>query len=256
MRTNPRFTLVRFGVGAVASTALLTGCTVSVSDTAAVSDSTSADEARNYVFTAMEQRTSSQDGEWVEDTLEDLLPQQEFSIDGADAAALAEGIVFGTVTDVAPGRGYFIEGADAAEGTEIPFDDSRALWRVIVLTVKTDTKLGDIDPKTIKVGVVIDGGLDTAAAQAGYAALGRVALVLNEPGKFEFDPSLYSVRQSGALLGVVSKNGTISFPAMGSESTAFLDGLDTVAEVVAGAKEDTDVVDVETDGGQFERDDQ
>lgn len=253
MPTKSVFSVVRVSVGAVAAAALLAGCTVSVADSVPASDSASTVQARDYVFAAMEQRTSSQDGEWVEDSLDDLLPQQEFSIDGAAADSLAEGIVFGTVTNVAPGRGYMIEGADAAEGTEIPFDDSRALWRVIVLTVKTDTKLGDIDPKTIEVGVVIDGGLDTKAARAGYLALGRVALVLNEPGKYAFDETLYSVRQSGALLGVVSKNGTISFPAMGAESTEFLDGLDTVAEVVAGAKEDTEVVEVETNGGQFER---
>lgn len=212
--------------------------------------------ARDYVLSSLEQRTSAADGVWVEDSLEDLLPSHEFAIDGGTPAPLAEGIVVGTVTSVDQGRGYMIEGDDAADGTEIPFADSRALWRVIVLTVKTDTRLGDVDKKTIKVGVVIDGGMDVVKSRDGYLSLGRVALVLNAPGKFGFDPAMYSIRQSGALLGLVSASGKLRFPGLGTESADFVDGLDSIDEVVTEAVAPAEVVDVDQTEGEFIRDDE
>jgi hypothetical protein len=250
---------------AVGSVAVLSGCTVSTGSTAvngSAVDSIDSAAAQAYVLSSMVDRAAAQDGEYIEDTLDDLLPGHEFAIDGAAADTLAEGIVFGTVTDVAPGAGYVISGDDAAEGTAVDFDDPDSIWRVLVLTVTSDTRVGDVDSRKIKVGVVIDGGADVPMATEGYLSLGRIMLVLNEPGKYSFDPSLYSIRQSGALLGLVSKSGSISFPAMGTEGTAFLDGTDTVKEVVSDSAiaektaDESDVVEVTFDDGEFQRDDE
>jgi hypothetical protein len=210
--------------------------------------------ARDYVLDALQARTAAQDGIWIETSIADLLPSHTFSINGKKAAALADGIVVGKVTAVEQGSGYMIDGDDAAEGIEIPFADPRSVWRVLVLTVKTDTRLGNVDDKTIKVGVVIDGGMDVVQARDGYLSLGRVALVLNEPGKYAFDPSLYSIRQSGALIGLVSKTGELQFPALGAESDEFVGDLDNVESIVDESEAPTEVLDVEQAKGEFSSD--
>jgi hypothetical protein len=241
MRSTAR-RLSTTGFAALAAAALLTGCTVSNEPT-----------AKEYVLANLEQRASVQEGSYIETSIDDVLPSREFEIEGAPAEPLAEGVVIGEITAVEPGSGYVIEGADAADGVAVPFDTADALWRVLVLTVETEKRLGDVDAKTIEVGVVIDGADDADRAEEGYLSLGRVALVLNEPGKFSFDPSLYSIRQSGALLGLVSESGKISFPALGSESAQFLGATNTVAEVVAESADKPTVVEVELDGGEFEK---
>jgi hypothetical protein len=228
----------------------VSGCSTAPDTTPVEASGTGAD-ARAYVLGALQERASAEEAVWVEQSLDDLVPSHEFSIDGHKARALADAIVVGKVTTVEQGRGYMIEGDDAAGGVEIPFADPRSLWRVIVLTVKTDTRLGNVTSKTIKVGVVIDGSMDVVQARDGYLSLGRVAIVLNEPGKFEFDPSLYSIRQSGALIGLVSKTGDVSFPALGAENDEFVGDLDSVEAIVDEAEAPAEVVTVDETKGEF-----
>jgi hypothetical protein len=255
-----RTTTVVAAVAASVISLAVAGCTVSTTSSApgavgAVSVAKVDSTARDYVIAGMVDRANAQDGVWPEQSLADLLPRHRFRLNGAKAEPLAEGIVVGTVTDVQPGEAYMIVGSDAAAGTEVAFDDPRALWRVIELTISTDTRLGDVNAKTIRVGVVIDGGMDVATATAGYLGLGRIALVLNEPGKFDFDPDLYSVRESGTLFGLVSKHGEISFPALGGANDDFVGALDTVTAVVDEAADVAPVVAVTTDGGELVRSD-
>lgn len=247
LRTRSSLLLAVAGASVIALS--LAGCTVS-SGAAAPSGAA----ARTSVIRDLVERASAQDGVWPERSLSDLLPSHRFRLDGAKAAALAQGIVIGTVTEATPGRGYMIVGDDASSGTQIAFDDPRAVWRVLELTITSDTRLGDV-AKTVRVGVVVDGSLAPDEAIAGYLGLGRIALVLNAPGKFDFDPDLYSVRESGSLLALVSKHGQITFPALGADNDDFVGALDTVPELVDEATDAAPVVDVTTDGADLQRSD-
>ena len=257
MRSTRSFVTVAATVAGFMAIALLgTSCsTQSVSSVTSAGGEPVDYIARDYVIDRIAQRGEIFDGVWPETSIDDLLPNREFAIDGAAPEPLADGIVVGTVTAVDQGRGYAVEGDDAPGGIEVAFDDPRSVWRVVVLTITTDTRLGDADARTIKVGVVIDGGMDAEKARKGYLSLGRVALVLDEPGFFEFDPSLYSVRQSGNLFGVVTKSGAVQFPGLGSGAASFVGSTDTVADLVAEASEVPVVIDVSTKAGQFARDD-
>jgi hypothetical protein len=249
-RTRARWAVPVAAAAAASVIALgLAGCTVS--------NGSRPDDpaARDYVLQGMVQRASAQDGVWPERKLADLVPSHRFRMNGATARPLADGIVVGTVVSADPGRGYTVTASDAAGGTEVAFESTSALWRVLVLTIKTDTRLGDVGGRKIKVGVVIDGGMNTDEAAAGYLGLGRVALVLNKQGAFGFDPDLYSVRESGSLFGLVSTSGAISFPALAGQSADFVGSLDTVAEVVDESVQSAPVVDVTSEGAEFARSD-
>jgi hypothetical protein len=216
----------------------------------------SASDARDYVIAQMSARASAGESIDIERTLGDLVPNHRFSVEGQKPAPLSAGIVFGRITKVSPGAAYTVDPADDTRTIRLAYDDETAIWRVAVLTVTTDTRVGGVSQKTIKVGYVIDGAADPETMVTGLKALDRVALVLNAPGKFEFDRSLYSVRQSGALLGLVATDGDISFPALGVEEKAFLSDVDSVDDVVSEDATSAPVVTVELDGASIERSDE
>ena len=254
IRTTALSTLA-LGLGVV----LLAGCAPLVTPESATTAETTInlDDSRNYLFNAVESRFDSTETVVVEENLEDLLPSQEFSVEGSEAQSLAGGIVFGTITDVAPGAAYTINPSDELNDIELPFDSADAMWRVAVLTVDIDSGLGDdVDSVSkVKVGYVIDATLNLDLALDGFDKLNGVALVLNRPGKFEFDESLYSVRWSGALLGEVSAKDEISFPGLGDESDAFVGDLTTVDAVVKSNKKKKKVVKVDVEQNQYVRSD-
>lgn len=208
----------------VGATAALAGCTT----TAAPSS-----DAKAYLLRSMAARAINAETVMPEQTLSDLVPSHEFSIEGSKAEPLAEGIVVGRITSVDAGEAYKVDPNNDLASIQLDYADPSAEWRVAVLTVKTDTRLGDVGAKTIRVGYVIDGTADLSTMEQGLESLGRVTLVLNPQGKFDFDPTLYSVRQSGALLGTVASDGTISFPALGHDESEFLAGADSVQDLVA-----------------------
>lgn len=215
------------------------------------------DENAEYLIASVESRFSSTETVAVEQSLEDLVPSHKFAIDGRKANALAAGIVFGTITAIDPGVAYTVSDTDDLTDIELPFDSADAMWRVAVVTVKVDKGLGGVKgAKTLKLGYVIDGALNLDKMVAGLDKLGSVALVLNDAGKFDFDPSLYSVRWSGALLGLVNSKDEISFPGLGDESDAFVGALDTVDEVVDENVTAQEVVTVDIDHNEFVRSDE
>lgn len=250
--------IVMAAVALLASAILLTGCSTSASQTTAgvTVAPVSSERAKTYLLDAFVKRAEITETVTIESDLEDLVPNHEFTVQGESPQTLAEGIVFGSVQKAVPGAAY-AAAADDTVDVEVPFSSSRAQWRVVVLTIKVDHGLGTFDGRNkVTVGAVIDGVLDPAVAIEGYKALGRVALVLNRPGKFAFDPELYSIRQSGALLGLVSDDGAIDFPALGAESADFVGDLDTVTDVVAENRRDVDVVTVKVAKNDFVRSDE
>ena len=257
LRPSARTITASFALGM--GVVLLAGCAPLVTSEAPAADTTAVnfDDSRNYLFNAVESRFDSTETVVVEESLEDLLPSQEFSVEGSEAQSLAGGIVFGTITDVAPGVSYTINPDDELNDVELPFDSPEAMWRVAVLTIDIDNALGEeVDSdRTVTVGYVIDATLNLDLALDGFDKLNGVALVLNRPGKFEFDESLYSVRWSGALLGEVSSENEISFPGLGDESDEFVGELTTVDAVVKADKKRKKVVKVDVEQNQYVRSD-
>lgn len=249
------------GLAVVLGAVLVSGCTAlpSTSNSQGVPASTvtSPADSRGYLFNAVESRFDATETIVMETELSDLLPNQEFAVDGHDAASLAGGIVFGTIIKVSPGVAYTISDTNDLVDVELPFTSPDAMWRVAILTVAVDDGLGEdvAGDKTVKVGYVIDGALDLDRTLKGLDALGQTAVVLNRQGKFAFDPDLYSVRWSGALLGEVSDDDEITFPGLGHESDEFVGDLDTVEDVVKASKKKRKVITVDIEKNEYVRSD-
>jgi hypothetical protein len=251
---------VAAGIALTAAGVLLAGCTANPATVAEAPTTVEAalnSPSPDYLFAAISTRFESTETVVPEASLEDLVPSQKFSIEGRKAQSLAGGIAFGKVIKVTPGASYTVSAADDLVDIELPFDSPNALWRVAILTVQVERGLGDVEgDKTVQVGYVLDATLDADKLVDQLDDLGKVAVVLNRPGKFDFDPELYSVRWSGALLGLVDKNKEISFPGLGHESEEFVGDLETVDDVVAENKKTHETVEVEIESNTYVRSDE
>jgi len=187
-----------------------------------------------YAIDLLTARGNSTVGVVREKTLADLLPNHKFVVGDSKPVALAAGIVVGTVSDVSPGAAFTFD--TAGEPVEVDFDDPSAAFRDLIITVSVESALGEVSGDAEVAFVIdIDGSADVNKAVSSFASLGRVIAVLDNPGRNAFEPNDYSVRQSGALFGVVREDGAISFPRLGGDNGEFLDGTDTVAEVLTKA---------------------
>lgn len=196
------------------------------------------------LFDHLHNRNQAADLVSVEQTFRELVPSQRFSIAGAPATPLSAGLVVGTVSDVSEGRAY-TNLNDAPKSTELDFYAREALWRVIEVTVSVEQAWGSASSSdSVSFGVVVDRAIDPGTAINGLRDLGRVIVSLDDAGRYEYMPRLYSVSQSGALLGTVDGVGAISFPGKDA-GEAFMDGLDTLNEVAVAAKSSPAVINVQ-----------
>lgn len=242
---SSRLSATKIGVGALIaltlSTAVATvvnlqsGNADSVPTASATSPAAVDGAAAQYAFELLASRHEAMGLQAREKTLADLLPNHKFTVGDADPVALATGIVVGTVTKVAPGAA-FLSDPETGDDVEVDFTDAAATSRDIIITVSVESALGDISgDASVSFGLTIDGTADADRAITGFENLGRVIAVLDAAGDLRFEPALHSVRQSGGLLGTVSEDGVVSFPSLGEEGPAFLDGLDTVADLLTEA---------------------
>lgn len=202
--------------------------------------SATSDPASTYVFDQIADRALSSGFTAREKTLADVLPNHFFAVGDSTPVTLATGIVFGTVSKVEPGVAYISDAGDGSGtdeiGTEVDFDSVDADWRVIVVTIKVDSALGGISgDSTVSLGLTVDGAADTARIFAGYESMDHIIAVLDGPGDVSFDRDLYSVRQDGLLFGLVADDDSITFPALGAQGDAFIDGLVTKTDVLLEA---------------------
>lgn len=198
--------------------------------------------ARDYAISLITSEKQSATSVVREKTLADLLPNHRFRIGSARPQALDAGIVVGTV---AAAREGISQSSDNVSG------DQR---RTIILTVDVEYGVGEISgAKQVELDFPLGPEADSARALAGFADLGEIFAVVNLRGSTGVDPVTYTVRQSGGLLGVMDAEHVISFPGLGSKSTAFLDGLDTVNEVLAEAARSDVVTEVKRAGASTEQ---
>ncbi len=209
--------------------------------------------ALDYAVGHLRERYMSMDGIWLDEQLRDVLPNVEFSIDGSPAQPAYGGVVQGHVTAVAEGASYRDEiGTDGARSVQLPFDSPDATWRMIVLTIEVEN---DFDPttetpETVGLGVTFDGGADAKNILSAFEGQ-HVLVVLERPGAF---PPADTLRiriaaHSGALLGFVAEDGSISMPLLGEDERDYLDGLTTIGAVIAESEKPKSVIDVTFNGG-------
>jgi hypothetical protein len=187
-----------------------------------------------YLFNHLHARSHSLDAVWVERSLAEMLPSQQFSVNGGPAVSRTSAMVVGRVADVREGRG-FAHKDDAPKSTEVGFDSPEALWRTVEVTVAIEQGWGKAaGQEKLTFAVVIDRGANATAAVNGLRALERVFVALDRQGRYDYSPGLYSISHSGDLFGTVDAQGNIRLPVM-ENSAAFMKGLDTVAELRAEA---------------------
>lgn len=215
---------------------VISGTMVRPESDASHSHALSHDEALHYAMDSLALRYGSTESIWIDRNLADRLPNRTFAVNGAAPEPLSEDLVIGSVTSVEGGAGYVVGGGDADGGTAVAFDSPDAVWRVVELSVSVADRFRGRVPagEPLRVGLAFDGGTDPEAVMAGLRGQ-RVVIALEERGFWSHDPALWSVSRSGALLGLVSRGGAVSFPVLAEEEQGFLAGLDTVQEIRAEA---------------------
>jgi len=262
---KPKFVLGAFGV---ASAGFLIGALLmaDVPVPAAVDEDSRGDGdnvavdadsvALAYAVEHLSERYMSMDGIWLDDELREALPNVKFSIDGSAPQPAYGGLVQGQVTAVAAGASYRDEiGAEAARSVQLPFDSPDAMWRMIVLTIDVEN---DFDPtteapETVPLGVTFDGGADANSIMSAFEGQ-HVLAVLDRPGAFSADPTVRTAGRSGALLGFVAEDGSISMPFLGEDEREYLNGLTSIAAVIAESEKPTSIINVTFDGVYREAD--
>ncbi len=172
------------------------------------------------------------------ESLAEYLPNQTFVFDGKPSGPASEGVVKGSVVQAVGAQGYYVPSGDAESGTAIGFDDPRAQWRVIEATIEVEDSIGLGNPETVGIGVVVDVS-DTKSLVNAVKNLGTVVVVVGGQGFFKFDKELYYAERVGSLIGQVSSDGRITFPALATteetKESAFVAGLDTWEAIKAEA---------------------
>ncbi|MEO8510394.1 MAG: hypothetical protein ABI534_04050 [Chloroflexota bacterium] len=207
--------------------------------------------ARAYAVDHLSARYMSMDAIWLDDQLREALPNVEFSIDGSAAQPAYGGVVEGQVTAVAEGASYRDEvGPDGARSAQLPFDSPDATWRMIVLTIDVEN---DFDPtteapETVRLGVTFDGGADAKSMLSAFEGQ-HVLAVLDRPGAFSADQTVRTAARSGALLGFVAEDGSISMPLLGEDERDYLNVLTTINALIAESEKPKSIINVTFDRG-------
>ncbi len=235
----------KFGWAAVATAGLLGLLALGASVTRTDRDS-AADTA--YLFSHLHARSHSLDALWFESSLAEMLPSQQFSVNGGPAASRTSALVIGRIADVRAGRG-FSHKDDAPSSTEVGFNSPQALWRTVEVTATVEQAWGKVAGQTkVTFAVVIDRGANATTAINGLRSLDRIVVVLDRQGRYAYAPSLYSISHSGDLFGTVDAQGNIQLPVM-ENAAGFMKGLDTVAELNAEAAKSPQSIKIDlTDG--------
>ena len=206
--------------------------------------------ALDYAVDHLSERYMSMDGIWLDEQLREALSNVEFSIDGSPPRPAFGGVVERHVTAVSEGASYRDEiGTDGARSAQLPFDSPDATWRMIVLTIDVEN---DFDPtteapETVRLGVTFDGGADAKSMLSAFEGQHMLA-VLDRPGAFSPDHTLRTAARSGALLGFVAEDGSISMPLLGEDERDYLNGLTTLEAVIAQSEKPKSIIDVTFDG--------
>ncbi len=188
-------------------------------------------EARRYLFS---RARAGQEGASLAvpyRDLTELLPNTSFVAPGVEPRTYAEAVVVGRITDVEPGFAFYPT-SDQPDGVVTDFSDARAMWKTIHLNVAVEEQLGgDGVGETVTVRYSIDASDDFDAMKQGLLSLGTVVLPLTHVPADSYDPSMYWIGESGALLTRVI-DGQLRIPALPpDEEKQMLSTADTLSEL-------------------------
>lgn len=203
-------------------------------------------EALEYTFDHLVARSESSVDVMRPRSVVDYLPNQLVSFNGSAPAPLVTDFIQGRVTSVSNGAGYFTEG-DAPRATVVPFDDTRAMWKVLELTVAVEESFAGEFADRARIGLVIDAEIDASIVEAGLRGT-SVVVPLVDDNYFTHDSELLSIAQGGDGLGLVDQSG-ITFPVLEEEDPNFVGAADTVIELQAEATERRPILDVTFETG-------
>ena len=205
-------------------------------------------EALHYAMDHLTARQAARDEIAFDRTLAEVLPNQRFSIETANAKPLLSTVVRGKVIGVSAGAAY-LDGAEE-ESTELPFDAPNATWRALVMKVQVDDDFDEEReaPRVVEVGLSFDGGVDAELMLRAFEGQ-EVLLPLEKPGFYRFDRTLYNISHSGSLLGLVSEDGSLSMPALGVNERSYLGELTSIERVSEEAERQKPVITIETRDG-------
>lgn len=205
----------------------------------------------DYAFHAISEARASQHLSILEPvSLEDALPNSTFVTDSPDGEpvefSFSDAVITGNVVDVSPGVAIAYSEASPSSWTddserqyEVEFDDPRASERDVLVTVRVDKATGSLadsidEDFTFRFGVVNDA--DPSQYMASLRSLGKVVVVLEKirsgERKGEYIPTM-----RGALLGEVTRNGSLDFPGLDTEEAFedFVGDLDTEESLLEAA---------------------
>lgn len=178
-------------------------------------------------------------------SLVDLLGNREYVNGQGDPRPLTVAVVVGTFGDVSEGLGFVVEGKDAPAGTPVAYADGSALWRTQHVDFQVQEVLsGQVADNDIRVGLSFgDRTPSVNTTESELRAMGKVVLFLEKTAVFAYDPSVYSIVESGAMMAPISDKGQLSVPVLPADEAAdFLAPADSLAELREAAARPTVVV--------------
>lgn len=205
---------------------------------------------KSDVIVQMRARHDAAGGSRPFDSIGRLLSNTEYKMPGDPARPLTEAVVIGEVVDVVPGRGFRVEGNDAPGGLETEFDDPRALWRTVHVSVQVDTLLsGAVKESPVVVGFAFDPSTSFEDVEEQFRSIGEVLLFLNRSPVFAYDDLVYGTVMDGALLGVIGEDDNIQLPVLeNDEEAGLLKGASTLEQLRAAGQEPHQVIQLDASG--------
>lgn len=249
-----------FLVSMVAVAGILVG--IAVVDAARTDDVTTSQAPASAIDTerlndALANQGGVGDAQFLDCTLRETLPNFAISWDGAPEERIFGATIDGQVHDVRPGSSHrdSVGNDDTLKREDLAFDDKTANWRTVVLSVEV---LNDFDsqtdmPSEIEVVLWLDGATDPEVILRGFQGQ-RIFAVLEKPGRLE-PSTAYPVARNGALIGVVSDDGSLSLPGLDVYEDRYMDELTTVSAIETAAKAPVIVLPLSTEKGYWERTD-
>jgi hypothetical protein len=178
-------------------------------------------------------------------TLRDVLPNVTYAYDGAGQQSreqVTDSAVVGRVIRTEPARGMPGESLTAGEDARtrvVPFDDPRAAWRVLSVTVEVSETLAGPPVDELVLDWWLNGpsdrGEDARVAGQALRALGDIVVLSKAwPDAPEFVPGRAAI-PLGYGVGRVAADGRLDFPLVapneGPPTEVFQDGIDTLPEL-------------------------
>jgi len=147
-------------------------------------------------------------------SLVEFLPTITYLVRNGSTTTLSDAVVVGHVTSVTPGRGFYAPEEDEASTIEVPFDDTRAMWRTAHAEVTvTEVLGGQVQEDTIVVGFGAPQSFDVIAN--GLPALGELVFFLQSGSPvYDYAPDIWSVAFDGQVLAEVEADGRLTLPSV------------------------------------------